>query len=72
MKKTMILTAMILLIAGAAFANGAADTGMASAYPSRDITTVVVWGAGGGTDGGGVVVVVVGICAILVFCDGCC
>ncbi len=50
MKKTMILTAMILLIAGAAFANGAADTGMASDYPSRDITTVVVWGAGGGTD----------------------
>lgn len=50
MKKTMILTAMIILIAGMAFANGAADTGMGSDYPARDITTVVVWGAGGGTD----------------------
>jgi tripartite-type tricarboxylate transporter receptor subunit TctC len=50
MKKTMILIAMIALIAGVAFANGEADTGMASEYPTRDITTVVVWGAGGGTD----------------------
>ncbi len=50
MKKTMILTAMIILIAGVVFANGSVDAGMTGSYPQQDITTVVVWGAGGGTD----------------------
>ncbi|MCG8510550.1 MAG: tripartite tricarboxylate transporter substrate binding protein [Rhodospirillales bacterium] len=42
MKKALALTAAaVVAVSGAAFA---AD------YPSRDITTAVVWGAGGGTD----------------------
>lgn len=50
MKKLLMVSVFLLLAAGLVFASGKAEKASASAYPERDITTVVVWGAGGGTD----------------------
>ena len=44
MKRIVVITLMLAVIAGLAFAVAEQE------YPARDITTIVVWGAGGGTD----------------------
>lgn len=44
MRRLSTIALLLTLVAAAAFAAGEQE------YPSRDITTVVVWGAGGGTD----------------------
>lgn len=49
MKRYSALVAMVALVAGVMMFSVSQEA-VAAKYPSRDITTVVVWGAGGGTD----------------------